>query len=307
MGKKHKASPYGYSIILLSALLFGTYGVWSRLMGDSFGPFYQTWVRSLLIILVMLPFMLVGKSFRKIAREDYPKLSLYVVFCVCTQVPLYYAFNHAPIATVQLIFYSLFIMTAYVVGRVYLGEHITKIKLASMLLAFIGLGVVFGVSIITLAPLGLALAAFNGVASGGEVASSKKLSNNYSPALLVFWGWVCTFIIHLVISLLLGEPQYVPQFNAAWLWLFVYAIVNAAAFWLVITGFRHVDASIGSLIGLMEVVFAVLFGALVFHESLTWSVLVGGCLIIIAAMLPDLLNVITHKKTGEAVEPIREL
>jgi drug/metabolite transporter (DMT)-like permease len=87
----------------------------------------------------------------------------------------------------------------------------------------------------------------------------------------------------------------------------IFSIVNTAASWLVIVGFRFVDASIGSLIGLMEVVFSVVFGAIIFHEVLSWSTYVGGVLIIAAAMLPDLINVVRHEETKAAVEPIREL
>lgn len=275
-------------------------------MGHTFPPFYQAWVRSILIILIMLPFMLKTKSFQKIKRQDWPALAVFIAFCVFTQVPIYYAFNHAPIGTVQLIFYSMFVITAYLVGRFYLGETITRIKLISMALAFVGLALVFGTAVITLAPLGLGLALLNGVASGGEVSSSKKIEDKYSPALIVFWGWVFTLILHLPISLIIGEKQVPITFDHAWLWLVVYSFVNAAAFWLVIVGFRYVDASIGSLIGLMEVVFAVIFGAIIFHEVLSVNVYIGGVLILVAAMLPDLINIIKHKRTKKAVEPARE-
>lgn len=286
----------GYFTILLSTIFFGSYGIWSRLMGGTFDPFYQTWVRSIMIILMMLPFMLASKSFRKIDRKDWHHVGLYIGFCLFTQVPLYYAFNNAPIGTVQLIFYSVFVITAYIVGKVYIGEQITRIKLLSMILAFVGLAIVFGISILSFAPLGLALAALNGIASGGEVASSKKISDKYSPALLVFWGWVFTIITHLPISAALGETWNIPQFDLAWLWMLIYAVVNALAFWLAIVGFKSVDASIGSLLGLMEVIFAIVFAALIFHESLTWSVWIGGMFILLAAMLPDITKILRKKR-----------
>jgi drug/metabolite transporter (DMT)-like permease len=273
-------------------------------MGNSFGPFYQAWVRSLVIILIMLPFMLASKSFRKIERKDWPQVGIFIAFCICTQVPLYYAFNHAPIGTVQLIFYSMFLVTAYIVGKFYLGESITKVKIASIVIALIGLAVVFGVSVFVFAPLALFLAAFNGVASGAENSSSKKVSDKYPPALLIFWGWVFTFITHLPLSLLLHEKLVVPQFDAAWLWLLLYSVVNALAFWLSITAFRHIDASIGSLIGLTEVIFGVLFGAIIFHQSLRWSVYLGGALIIAAGVLPDLINIIKGRHPTKPIEPV---
>src|SRR5690349_4305582 len=125
MAQKMVSSTRGSLIILASALLFGTYGVWSRLMGNTFPPFYQTWVRSILIILIMLPFMFKTNSFQRIKRQDWPAMAVFIAFCVCTQVPIYFAFNHAPIGTVQLIFYSMFVITAYLVGRFYLGETVT--------------------------------------------------------------------------------------------------------------------------------------------------------------------------------------
>ena len=296
----------GVLIILASAVFFGTYGVWSKLMGDTFPPFYQAWVRSILIMLFMAPFMIKAKRFQKIHKKDWPALAVFIGFCVFTQAPIYYAFNNAPIGTVQLIFYSTFVITAYVVGRFYLGETITKIKLVSMLLAFVGLALVFGTAVIAFAPLGLGLAVLNGVASGGEVSSSKKIEEKYSPSLIVFYGWAFTLFSHLPISLIIGEQQVAPSMTQPWLWLAIYSVVNAAAFWLVIVGFRYVDASIGSLIGLLEVIFAVIFGAIIFDEVLNLSVYMGGVLILSAAMLPDLLNVIHHKQTKEPVEPIRQ-
>jgi drug/metabolite transporter (DMT)-like permease len=157
MSKANPPSVLGYSLILFSALLFGTYGVWSRLMGPSFSPFYQTYVRSIIIMLVMLPFMIKSKSFKKIERKDWPQVGIFISFCVFTQVPLYYAFNHAPIGNVQLIFYSVFVITAYLFGRFYLNEIITKIKLVAMIFALIGLAIVFGQTVIALRLLDLRL------------------------------------------------------------------------------------------------------------------------------------------------------
>lgn len=306
MGLATKSSRRGYIILSTSALLYGTYGVWSRLMGPDFAPFYQGWVRSLLIILMLTPFMWASKSFVPIKRKDWRALSIFIGFCIFTQAPLYYAFNNAPLGTVQFVFYSMFIITAYIVGRFYLGEAITKIKLVSIILAFVGLALVFGNAVIAFAPLGLALALFNGVASGGEVASSKKLEQ-YPPILIVFWGWVFTLITHLPISLLVHEHQVPFAFNEAWLWLIVYSVVNGLTFWMAIKGFQMVDASIGSIVGLTEVVWGALFGAILFDERLSLSIYLGGAVIIVAAMLPDLMNIINKKKTKHPVEPIREL
>ena len=75
-----------------------------------------------------------------------------------------------------------------------------------------------------------------------------------------------------------------------WLSMLGFALTGLIAFWLVIEGYKYADASIGGLLGLMEVLFGVLFGVFIFKEVITTSTLFGGGLIIFAAMLPDLSN-----------------
>jgi drug/metabolite transporter (DMT)-like permease len=41
----------------------------------------------------------------------------------------------------------------------------------------------------------------------------------------------------------------------------------------------------------MEIIFGVVFGIIIFHEALTLYVLIGGVLILFAAMLPNLTNI----------------
>ncbi len=287
---------FGYGMILISAVGFGSYGVWSKLMGADFPIFFQAGVRAIIICSLMLPFMLGGGSFKRIPRRDWPQFMPFIIFTLFTQAPLYYAYNNADLGTVQLIFYAMFVITAYFVGRFYLGEKISRVKIFAMILAFVGLSFVFGGAILAFAPLGLLLAALNGVASGGEMAFSKKPDAKYSATLIVFVGWVSILITHIPISLLVGESWVAPEFNMAWLWLLVYSVVNAVAFLLSVIGFRLVDASIASLIGLSEIIFAVLFGAMIFHEELSWTVAVGGAIILLAAMLPDLLEIWKRKR-----------
>jgi drug/metabolite transporter (DMT)-like permease len=297
----------GYGLLLAAALCYGTFGVWSRLMGPSFAPFYQSWVRGIIILLVLTPLILATKAFRRIDRRDWGGLSVYIGFTIFTQVPLYYAFNNAPIGTVQLVFYSLFVLSAYAYGRLFLGELITGVKLVAMALAFVGLAIVFGVSVLAFAPLGLVLAAANGVASGGEMSATKHISHAYSPAYLAFLSWAAVIVTHLPLSLALGEPQPIPQLSWVWLWLVIFAVVNALAFWLGIWGFKYVDASIGSLLGLTEVVFSVAFGAVIFGERQSWLVLVGGLCIMVAAMLPDVVALVQRRRSGPVTPLGREL
>jgi drug/metabolite transporter (DMT)-like permease len=67
-----------------------------------------------------------------------------------------------------------------------------------------------------------------------------------------------------------------------------FTLAGVIAFWLVIEGFKYVDASIGGLIGLLEIVFAIIFGALFFSEEITLPIIVGSLLIISAVIIPNI-------------------
>lgn len=304
---KHKIHVRGYAMILASSVLFGTYGIWSKYMGDDFGVFYQGWVRSAIILVILCALLSLTKGFRKIEKQDLKWVLVTIGFSLFTVAPIYYAFISTSIATATLLFYGMFIITSYVIGRLFLGEKITKIKLVAIALAFVGLLLIFGFSLAKFSLFGVLMAALNGVASGGEVSSTKKSTGKYSSLLITTYAWAGVFITHLVLSIATGEDQWPAASQTEWLTMVLFAIVAMLAFWLVVEGFKFVDASIGSLVGLSEIIWGVLFGIFLFNEQVGITVWIGGALVLAAGMLPDLMNVLEGKKTKTPVEPAREM
>lgn len=282
-------------MIFLSAIGFGSYGVWSKFIGEDFGVFYQGWVRSAIVLLILIPIALYTRNFKPVTKKDLKWVLIPVLFGAATQAPLYYAFINMDIGTATLIFYSMYVITSYVVGKFFLGEKITPVKLASLLLAFVGLFLIFGISLQYFTFLALFMAALNGIASGGEVATTKKTTHKFSSLQIGIYVWAGILVTHLPLSLLFGETQIVPQFNFVWISMLAFALVGLAAFWLVIEGFKYVDASIGGLIGLFEIIAGIIFGIILFDEKLTPFVLLGGGIIILSAILPDLTTIIQNR------------
>jgi drug/metabolite transporter (DMT)-like permease len=291
-----KTSPKGYLMVLASALCFGSYGVWSKMLGHDFGIFFQGWVRSLLILIVLLPIAIATKNLKPIQKEDRAWFTVTMVFTIFTQVPLYFAFNHLALGTASLIFYSAFLITSYIFGWLFMHEHISVVKLASFVIAILGLGITFGLSLGVFSIIAMLLAALSGVASGGEVATSKKSTQRYTSIQIATYSWIFIFLTHVPLSLLTHEVQVVPAFNTEWFAMLGYTVTGLAGFWLVIEGFKHIDASVGGLIGLLEIVFSLIFGILIFHDTLTLSIVIGGILIISAAILPDIYSLFIGKK-----------
>lgn len=278
----------GIGFLLVSTLMFGSYGVWSRLMGDSFGVFYQGWTRTLLIAVLLLPIVLYKKQIVSIKREDWKWMSVFLVSTSLTQAPIYYAFNHMDIGTATLLFFVGMIIMMYSFGFIFLGERVTRIKLFAFLLACLGLYITFSFSLTAFTLLAASMALLNGLASGLELSSSKKLTGSYSPLYITWLSWIIIAITNAVASVALGEMQHWPVLNITWLYLVIYAVVSLLGFWLAIEGYKYIEASVGGLLSLLEVVFAVIFGILIFKEALTIQIAVGGSLIMLAAALPHI-------------------
>lgn len=280
----------GTVLILISALMYGSYGVWSRLIGESFDVFYQGWSRALIIVVLLLPVLIKKKELVAISREDWRWFLVYLLFAAAVPAPIFYAFNHMDIGSATLLFFVSMLLTMNLFGVLFLKERLTKIKLVSIVLAIIGMYVIFSFSLTYFALIATMMAIFSGLVSGGEISSSKKLTGNYS-ALYVSWlGWIMIALTNAPMSLFLGEAWHVPSFELVWLYQLSYALFSFLAFWLVIEGLKTIEAGIGGLLGLMEIVFSVMFGVIVFSEELTARVIVGALLIIAASALPNVIK-----------------
>ena len=277
----------GQLFVLLSAVLFGSYGIWAVLLSSDFGVFFQGYVRSFLVLLILLPIMVFTNSWKPLTKSDVKAYAWCCGFGIFTQAPLYYAFQHAGVGIVSLVFFAVSLIAAYGIGYFLLAEEMTQVKLYSFALGIVGLVSIFWNSFGTVSLLALFLAGLNGVASGGEVSTTKLVPEKFSALQTSVMVWGAIFITHLPLSLLAGETQIVPALNVHWFAMLGFTFAGVCAFWLVIEGYKNIDASVGGLIGLLEIVSAIFFGVLVFHESITVSIAMGSLLIIGAGMLPN--------------------
>ena len=178
----------------------------------------------------------------------------------------------------------------YTFGFGFFGEKLTKVKLVAFLVALLGLYVTFSFSLIAFSFFAASMAVLNGIASGGEISSSKELTGNYSALYVTWLSWVMVLVTNLPVSVLLGETQHLPVLNLVWLYQLGYVGASIVGFWAVIEGFKYVEASIGGLLGLLEVVFSIVFGLFIFHEGLTIRSGIGALLVLFAASLPHVVE-----------------
>jgi len=285
-----QCSTHGISLVLLSAMMFASYGVWSRMLGDAFPTFYQSYVRAGILSVVLCLVVAHRGELKRIARADLKWCLVFLFFTSATQAPLYSAFNRMDVGSASLLFYVSFLITMYGVGFSFLGEQVSKVKFISLVAACLGLYFVFSFSADRFSGGAAMMAVLAGVASGGEVAFSKKLSDTYSPLYLATLSWICIAVTNMPISFALGEPQVAPQLSVPWLVLLCFTVTSLFGFWAVMAGLKYLEASIAALLGLLEIIFSIALGRVLFNEVLTLETSIGAGLILFAAMLPNLAD-----------------
>lgn len=303
-----KNPPKGALSLFLVAAIYGIYGVYARMIGQSFGVFSQNWIRNLIVVSIVIVLLFVlKKGIKPIRKSDVPWVFLWALSGSGVMLLLFVAFNNLPLGTVYFLFYSTMIIAGCLAGGFLYKEKLDFVKIISIILALIGLSVIYSLSISPDKILFVFYSLLAGLLVGLWNTLSKKFSENYPNLEIVLWDALATTIVAVIGSFLVREPIPSLMMATSWTWLIIYAITQVASVGLVVYGFKNIEAQIGSIILPVEVIFATIFGFLFFREVLSFSTLVGGLLIASAAVLPSLtfiLNKDIFKRKGSENRPL---
>ncbi len=280
----------GTSYILISALFYGSYGIWSRLMVGAFGEFSQAWTRGLLLLVVVLLLNWKLKFIRKIEKKDWKWFLAIAIAGGINQAPYFLGFEHLSIGTATLLFYASLVVGGYILGKIFFNERMTVVKIVSLLVAIFGMVLIYGFTLTPSQVFPASMTVLAGLLGSSTVILSKKLVGNYHELQIMLGYFICQVLFNYPMALILGDALPVLQISTPWLGQLGYAIAMMLANMAAITGFGYLDPSIGSLIGLAEILFGVIFGVLIFGEVLGAGVIAGGICIILAAALPSLVE-----------------
>lgn len=279
----------GYLALVLVTVIYGSYGVMIRLVGQDFAVFSQAWIRNLLVaVMASFGLWLLKIKLKPIQRKHWLWIVLWLLSGIGTIPLTFTAFNNLPIGTTYILIYVAMITTGYLSGWIFFKEKITALKVGSIFLAFIGLLIIYSINIAADKMLFFFIALGSGALTGLWNTVTKKFSDSYSNLQLVLIDGFASFAVSLVAFFALGEGLPEIRLTPAWGWIVLYACFQMAAVGLVVYGFKHVEAQIGSIILPLETFFGALFGFVVFGEALSGGTLIGGLLILLAATLPGI-------------------
>ena len=277
----------GYVIVLVSALLLGTLGVFSKLFFDAGGePF----------TLLVLRFAAGGPLLVLIAlarRERWPPrrgialgaslgaLQLGAAFA------LFEGFARAPVGLVVLVFFCYPLIVA--VGAAFLfGEELGVRRVSVLALGTAGVALTVGAPESANAA-GIVLGLVAGLCVAGLVLSARALTTTGGIAPLVLCGLMFTSPLLVLVPVTAARGVDLDLSGEAWLWaagaVIVSVVLPIALFY---TGVQMVGAGAASILGVGEPLAGVLLAYAVLSESLTGLQLVGGLLIVAAVVLLSL-------------------
>jgi len=277
----------GASLVLGSAFFYATYGIWSRLMVSSFGEFSQAWTRYLILLIVVLLINLKWKIFRPLVKKDIPWLTIIAIGGI-NQAPYYYGFKHLNVGTAVMLFYTSLVMGGYFWGKFVFKEKITIKIVASLILAILGMLVIYKFDLKPNQIFPALMTIMAGFMGSAGVILPKKMKGDYPEFQVMTWYFALGIITNGAISIVLKDAMPSIIQIKPWLAQLGYATTFLLANWAAIKGYKYFDASVASLMGMAEILFGIIFGIILFKETLTAGMIYGAILIIISASLPHM-------------------
>lgn len=286
----------GSLAVLATALLYGSYGVWANLIGDSFDLFFQTYTRAIVAWVIVAGIVIYLKDWKRIQNYyDYKILFLIAFFGIFTQA-IYYAYSELGVGLASVLYFFAILLIQFLIGAFIYREKLGWVKWVSMLFAIFGVFLIFKNDAFVFGILPSVVAIISGFAVGAQASITKLVSKKYSSWQISVFSWFGVIATCVPLSLYFNERQIMPEFEVAWLYLVLFAIMGLLVFPLLIYGYKRIDVSLGGLIGLVEIPAAILLGYLFFNEQVTSTIIIGSILIMLAAALPDILDLIKKRK-----------
>lgn len=287
----------GSIALVFLALLYSLYGIFSRVISDTFDAFSQNLVVSLMGCIVFgFIFLFTGKKIKSIVKKDLFWVLAWLLSGSVVMPLEFIIFNHLKIGLFYFLSYSTIIVGGFLFGKLFFKEKMNFVKMVAVILSLIGLFLIYFISIGGSEIIYVFYSLICGLIIGFWNTVSKKFSNNYSNSQLIFFLCLISATVAGIGMFFTGEKMPVFNFSFGWIMIVIYGFIQMTTVNLIIYAFKNLDAQVASVMMPVEIVFAVFFGFLIFRETIPFMTLIGGILIVSAAVLPNVVMLMKNRK-----------
>lgn len=280
----------GFFFLGITAFIFGFYGLLVRLVGYNIPVFYGAFMRNTLLTLILFIFVLALGKWKKVYKKDFIWVIVRSSFGILGFFGSFIPLQHMSFANFYFVCYAGMPIGGYLLGVIFFKEKITGVKLFSLVLAIIGLFLIYTFNFDQTKFIYLLLSFAGGIGTAGWNVVSKKISHSYPALQLNFLDSLVFTFFALAFSLVLAERWVKPEVNTVWLAALAMVAMFLITGQFIVYGFKLIEASTGSIIMLLEIVFGILVGFWFYQETVSLTALLGGGLIILAIVLPEIVS-----------------
>lgn len=289
--KKHmNKKTIGFSSLLLSGLTFGSFGLWIRLLNKEMTVYQQIVFRNGFALLFSFLIIVIAKRvFPKLNGINKKNLLGYTLTVPIAVILYNLSILKTTIALTTFSFYAGTILTSMIFGIVIFKEKMTQIKLLSFVFVLIGIFLFAYPISLTSMHVGLILGLLSGAFDGISNVFRKDLSGKVDKYFLVFLTTLGGVIVSgIMIFYSHHELNFIQNISlASWIIGPIFGFILIAVNYLLLVGFQNFDLSIGTIILSSELLFALIFGLLFFHELPAVKEIIGGLFIALAVITPN--------------------
>ncbi len=272
--------------ITIAAILYATFGIFNRLLEPYFGPFSQGVFRFIILLPVVTILFFAKSKFKKIAKPHIKNFIFLGLFSFLSSVIFFLSSTTLTLGMALFLFYAAFTLVSYAYGYILFQEKPTLLRIISLLLACIGLFIIFNVSLGKVSILNLLIGFAAGASFALYTASTKTLSKIYPKEQITFLEYIQVFPLFLLLTIFIPQKTIVTPWSVGVAGVF--GLLQIATSLLTVVGFRKLDAQRASLILLLDPILATILGIFLYGENMSAGFIVGAVFILVAMILSEI-------------------
>ncbi|MBO7330418.1 MAG: EamA family transporter, partial [Alistipes sp.] len=242
--------------------------------------------RYLMAAAVMAGLQLVRRRSLAISLKDLPLVLLLGVLFAFSSVFMFMAFDYMPTGLVSTMYFVYPVMTALIMS-LFFRERMTWYRIISLVLALAGIAMLYvsdGDERMSLFGVVLTFAAALVYALYIIITNESRIRKMPSST-LPFWSLAVGTVVFFLRADCGVALQVVPSLKAWGLILLLAIVPTVVSCTALVLSIRKVGSTVTSILGASEPVTAVLCGTLVFGEPMSWRILLGIVVIIVAVLV----------------------
>jgi len=283
--------------LLTAGIIYGSFGVWIRFLSRELSPYQQVFLRNIIGFILALIVVFLLKQRINLKTVNKTHLLLYAVSFPLAQVFYTLAMLNTSLGITTFAFYAASFIFSFFVGKLLFSDEISRVKVASLFLAFLGIIILSYKSLLSgLINFGFVFGFLGGVFDATTNTFRRFLAGKVQRFILVSIQMMGGTTV-AVLFLFFYHQALPTSFSLDTLSVAVlFGLLLVGLNFLLNYGFQNFDLNLGTILLSTELVSAPIFGLLIFKEIPSQTDIIGGLFILSAVLLANTPHFLLRKQ-----------